>query len=124
MPEVTIHASGALAQTIRAELRQTRRVRHDVEVALCTLGRLEETPLAAVVEQALPADGLGDEGFVVVRRGNQLVVAAEAGRGLLYGYFYLLRYFEWMTADFTVVERPADPDPDARPLGQRGRRIR
>ncbi|TCO13162.1 alpha-glucuronidase [Kribbella steppae] len=109
LPEVTIHASGALAQTIRAELRQTRRVRHDVEVALCTLGRLEETPLAAWVEQALPTDGLGDEGFVVVRRGNQLVVAAEAGRGLLYGYFYLLRYFEWMTGDFTVVERPAVP---------------
>jgi alpha-glucuronidase len=109
LPEVTIYASGALAQTIRAELRQTRRVRHDVEVALCTLGRLEETSLAAWVEQALPADGLGDEGFVVVRRGNQLVVAAEAGRGLLYGYFYLLRYFEWMTGDFTVVERPAVP---------------
>jgi alpha-glucuronidase len=107
LPEVTVHASGALAQTIRAELRQTRRVRHDVEVALCTLGRLEETPLAAWVEQALPADGLGDEGFVVMRRGNQLVVAAETGRGLLYGYFYLLRYFEWMTGDFTVVERPA-----------------
>ncbi|MFI6673916.1 alpha-glucuronidase [Kribbella sp. NPDC050470] len=107
LPEVTIHASGALAQTIRGELRQTRRVPHDVEVALCTLGRLEETPLAPWVEQALPADGLGAEGFVVTRRGNQLVVAAEGGRGLLYGDFYLLRYFEWMTGDFTVVERPA-----------------
>jgi alpha-glucuronidase len=109
LPEVTVHASGALAQTIRAELRQTRRVPHDVEVALCTLGRLEETPLADWVRQVLPDDGLGAEGFVVMRRGNQLVVAAEAGRGLLYGYFYLLRYFEWMTGDFTVVERPAVP---------------
>jgi alpha-glucuronidase len=46
---------------------------------------------------------------VVVRRGNDLVVAAEGGHGLLYGYFYLLRYFEWMTEDFTVVEQPDVP---------------
>src|SRR4051795_7188053 len=93
LPEVTIHASGALAQTIRAELRQTRRIRNDVEVALCTVGRVRETPLWQEVEAALPAEGLGTEGFVVARRGNNLVVAAEAGRGLLYGYFYVLRYF-------------------------------
>jgi len=109
LPEVTVHASGALAQTIRAELRQTRRIRNDVEVALCVLSRVRESPLWQEVEAALPVDGLGTEGFVVVRRGNQLVVAAEGGRGLLYGYFYLLRYFEWMSADFTVVERPAIP---------------
>ena len=109
LPEATVHASGALAQTIKAELRQTRRIRNDLEVALCILSRLRESPLWPEAEAALPADGLGDEGFVVVRRGNQLLVAAEAGRGLLYGYFYLLRYFEWMTADFTVVERPAVP---------------
>ena len=109
LPEVTVHASGALAQTIRAELRQTRRIRNDVEVALCILTGSRESPLWQEVEAALPLDGLGAEGFVVVRRGNQLVVAAEAGRGLLYGYFYLLRYFEWMTGDFTVVERPAVP---------------
>ncbi|MEV0799756.1 alpha-glucuronidase [Kribbella sp. NPDC050281] len=107
LPEVTIHASGALAQTIRAELRQTRRIRNDVEVALCTLGRVRETPLWQEVEAALPDEGLGAEGFVVARRGNNLVVAAEAGRGLLYGYFYVLRYFEWMTSEFVVVERPA-----------------
>ncbi len=109
LPEVTVHASGALAQTIRAELRQTRRIRNGVEVALCVLTRVRESPLWQEVEAALPLDGLGSEGFVVVRRGNQLVVAAEGGRGLLYGYFYLLRYFEWMTGDFTVVERPAIP---------------
>ncbi|MFI6828578.1 alpha-glucuronidase [Kribbella sp. NPDC050241] len=107
LPEVTIHASGALAQTIRAELRQTRRIRNDVEVALCTLGRVRETPLWQEVEAALPDEGLGAEGFVAARRGNNLVVAAEAGRGLLYGYFYVLRYFEWMTSEFVVVERPA-----------------
>ncbi|MEV5964823.1 alpha-glucuronidase [Kribbella sp. NPDC051952] len=109
LPEATVHASGALAQTIKAELRQTRGIRNDVEVALCILSRLRESPLWPEAETALPADGLGDEGFMVVRRGNQLLVAAEGGRGLLYGYFYLLRYFEWMTADFTVVERPAVP---------------
>jgi alpha-glucuronidase len=109
LPEVTVHASGALAQTIRAELRQTRRFRNDVEVALCVLTRVRESPLWQEVEAALPLDGLGAEGFVVVRRGNQLVVGAEGGRGLLYGYFYLLRYFEWMTGDFTMVERPAIP---------------
>jgi alpha-glucuronidase len=109
LPEVTVHASGALAQTIRAELRQTRRIRNDVEVALCVLARVRESPLWQDVEAALPLDGLGAEGFVVVRRGNHLVVAAESGRGLLYGYFYLLRYFEWMSGDFTVVERPAVP---------------
>ena len=108
LPEVTVHASGALAQTIRAELRQTRRIRNDVEVALCTVSRVRETRLWPDVEAALP-NGLGQDGFVVVRRGNQLVVAAEGGHGLLYGYFYLLRYFEWMTGDFTVVERPAIP---------------
>ncbi|WP_406050926.1 alpha-glucuronidase [Kribbella sp. NBC_00889] len=107
LPEVTIHASGALAQTIRAELRQTRRIRNDVEVALCTLGRVRETPLWQEVEATLHDEGLGAEGFVVARRGNNLVVAAEAGRGLLYGYFYVLRYFEWMTSEFVVVERPA-----------------
>jgi alpha-glucuronidase len=109
LPEVTVHASGALAQTIRAELRQTRRLRAELEVALCILDRVRESPLWQEVEAALPADGLGTEGFVVVRRGNQLVVAAETGRGLLYGYFYLLRYFEWMTGDFAIVERPAVP---------------
>jgi alpha-glucuronidase len=109
LPEVTIHASGALAQTIRAEFRQTPRLRTELEVALCTIGRLDETPLAGLIRQVLPTDGLGDEGFVVMRQGNNLVVAAEAGRGLLYGYFYLLRYFEWMDGDFTVVERPAIP---------------
>src|SRR5262245_34769133 len=95
LPEVTVHASGALAQTIRAELRQTRRIRSDVEVALCIVDRVRETPLWAEVEAALPVDGLGNEGFVIVRRGNNLVLASEGGRGLLYGYFYLLRYFEW-----------------------------
>ena len=92
LPEVTVHASGALAQTIRAELRQTRRIRNGVEVALCVLTRVRESPLWQEVEAALPLDGLGAEGFVVVRRGNQLVVAAEGGRGLLYGHFYLLRF--------------------------------
>ena len=100
-------AFGALAQTIKAEFRQIRRLRNDVEVALCILSRLRESPPWREAEAALPADGLGDQGFLVVRRGNQLLVAAEGGRGLLYGYFYLLRYFEWMTADFTVVERPS-----------------
>jgi alpha-glucuronidase len=57
----------------------------------------------------VPEHGLGVEGFVVVRRGNDLVVAAEGGHGLLYGYFYVLRYFEWMSGDFTVVEQPAVP---------------
>jgi alpha-glucuronidase len=109
LPEVTVHASGVLAQTIRAEVRQTRRFRTEVQVAVCTLSRVRETPLWQEVEAALPEYGLGVEGFVVVRRGNDLVIAAEGGHGLLYGYFYLLRYFEWMTADFTVVERPAVP---------------
>ncbi|MEU4288637.1 hypothetical protein AB0E63_10465 [Kribbella sp. NPDC026596] len=45
LPEVTVHASGALAQTIRAELRQTRRLRNDVEIALCVLDRVRESPL-------------------------------------------------------------------------------
>ncbi|MFG1908834.1 alpha-glucuronidase [Kribbella sp. NPDC048928] len=109
LPEVTVHASGVLAQTIRAEVRQTRRFRTEVQVAVCTLSRVRETPLWQEVEAAVPEYGLGVEGFVVVRRGNDLVVAAEGGHGLLYGYFYLLRYFEWMTADFTVVERPVVP---------------
>jgi alpha-glucuronidase len=109
LPEVTVHASGALAQTIRAELRQTRRFRTDVQVAVCIIARVRETPLWREVEAAVPEHGLGVEGFVVVRRGNDLVVAAEGGHGLLYGYFYLLRYFEWMSGDFTVVERPAVP---------------
>jgi alpha-glucuronidase len=109
LPEVTVHASGALAQTIRAELRQTRRVRTDVQVAVCIMTRVRETPLWREVEAAVPEHGLGVEGFVVVRRGNDLVVAAEGGHGLLYGYFYLLRYFEWMTGDLTVVEQPAVP---------------
>ncbi|WP_371405090.1 alpha-glucuronidase [Kribbella sp. NBC_00662] len=109
LPEVTVHASGALAQTIRAELRQTRRVGSDVQVAVCTMTRVRETPLWREVEAAVPEHGLGVEGFVVVRRGNDLVVAAEGGHGLLYGYFYLLRYFEWMTGDFSVVEQPAVP---------------
>ncbi|TDW17016.1 alpha-glucuronidase [Kribbella kalugense] len=109
LPEVTVHASGALAQTIRAELRQIRRVRTDVQVAVCTLTRVRETPLWREVEAAVPEHGLGVEGFVVVRRGNDLVVAAEGGHGLLYGYFYVLRYFEWMSGDFTVVEQPAVP---------------
>jgi alpha-glucuronidase len=109
LPEVTVHASGVLAQTIRAEVRQTRRFRTEVQVAVCTLSRVRETPLWQEVEAAVPEYGLGVEGFVVVRRGNDLVVAAEGGHGLLYGYFYLLRYFEWMTDDFTVVERPAVP---------------
>ncbi|MEU8227176.1 alpha-glucuronidase [Kribbella sp. NPDC048915] len=109
LPEVTVHASGVLAQTIRAELRQIRRFRTDVQVAVCTVARVRETALWREVEAALPEYGLGVEGFVVVRRGNDLVVAAEGGHGLLYGYFYLLRYFEWMTDDFSVVERPAVP---------------
>ncbi|GAA3142341.1 alpha-glucuronidase [Kribbella aluminosa] len=109
LPEVTVHASGVLAQTIRAELRQTRRFRTDVQVAICTTSRVRETTLWPEVEAALPEHGLGVEGFLVVRRGNDLVVAAEGGHGLLYGYFYLLRYFEWMGGDFTVVERPAIP---------------
>ncbi|MGW7685467.1 alpha-glucuronidase [Kribbella sp. NPDC054772] len=33
----------------------------------------------------------------------------RAPHGLLYGYFYVLRYFEWMSGDFTVVEQPAVP---------------
>ncbi|MEU4191033.1 alpha-glucuronidase [Kribbella sp. NPDC026611] len=107
LPEVTVHASGVLAQTVRAELRQIRRSRTDTEVALCLLNRVHETPLPAEVQAAVPSDVLGAEGFVVVRRGDQVVVAAEAGHGLLYGFFYLLRYFEWMAGDFTVVERPA-----------------
>jgi alpha-glucuronidase len=76
LPEVTVHASGALAQTIRAELRQTRRVRNDVEVALSFVDRVRETPLWAEIEAALPVDGLGNEGFVIARRGHHLVVAA------------------------------------------------
>ncbi|GAA1563229.1 xylan alpha-(1-_2)-glucuronosidase [Kribbella hippodromi] len=109
LPEVTVHASGVLAQTIRAEVRQTHRLRTDAHVSVCTLARVRETPLWREVEAAVPEHGLGVEGFVVVRRGNDLVVAAEDGHGLLYGYFYLLRYFEWMNGDFTVVERPAVP---------------
>ena len=109
LPEVTVHASGVLAQTIRAEVRQTRRFRTDVQVAICALSRIRETALWREVEAAVPEHGLGVEGFVVVRRGNNLVVAADGGHGLLYGYFYLLRYFEWMSRDFTVVERPAVP---------------
>ena len=109
LPEVTVHASGVLAQTIRAELRQIRRFRTDVQVAVCALSRVRETALWREVEAAVPEHGLGVEGFVVVRRGNDLVVAAEGGHGLLYGYFYLLRYFEWMSGDFTVVEQPAVP---------------
>ncbi|HWD81626.1 MAG TPA: alpha-glucuronidase [Kribbella sp.] len=109
LPEVTVHASGVLAQTIRAEVRQTRRFRTDVQVAICAMSRIRETPLWQQVEAAVPEHGLGVEGFVVVRRGNDLVVAAEGGHGLLYGYFYLLRYFEWMSGDFTVVEQPAVP---------------
>ncbi|TDO68100.1 alpha-glucuronidase [Kribbella sp. VKM Ac-2571] len=109
LPEVTVHASGVLAQTIRAEVRQTRRFRTDVQIAVCTLTRVRETALWQEVEAAVPEHGLGVEGFVVVRRGNDLVVAAEGGHGLLYGYFYVLRYFEWMSGDFTVVEQPAVP---------------
>ncbi|GAA2795517.1 alpha-glucuronidase [Kribbella solani] len=109
LPEVTVHASGVLAQTIRAEVRRTHRLRTDAHLSVCTLARVRETPLWQEVEAAVPEHGLGVEGFVVVRRGNDLVVAAEDGHGLLYGYFYLLRYFEWMTGDFTVVEQPAVP---------------
>ena len=45
LPEVTVHASGVLAQTIRAELRQIRRFRTDVQVGACALSRVRETAL-------------------------------------------------------------------------------
>jgi alpha-glucuronidase len=73
LPEVTVHASGALAQTIRAELRQTRRVRTDVQVAVCIMTRVRETPLwREVVEQpAVP--------IRMLDHGDQLSGAVERG---------------------------------------------
>ena len=38
-------------------------------------GCVRETPVWAEIEAALPVDGLGNEDFVIARRGNQPVVA-------------------------------------------------
>jgi alpha-glucuronidase len=105
-PPITVHSADPAAGTIRGEIDRVRTAGGDVQVALCTLDHLAETPLEEEVRAALPADGLGTEGFVVVRRGGQVVVAAEAGRGLLYGYFHVVRRGDRLE---DTVELPAYP---------------
>ncbi|MCP2163396.1 alpha-glucuronidase [Goodfellowiella coeruleoviolacea] len=121
--EVSVDSADPLADTVRAELDLLRQAAGAAdaapdgvrEILLCTLDRLGRTPvgrdLADAVHAAVPRAGLGAEGFVVVRRGERLVIAAGAGRGLLYGWYHLLRQAAPLAAttgaDHTEAHRPA-----------------
>ncbi|SCL13688.1 alpha-glucuronidase [Micromonospora nigra] len=118
---VMVHGAGSLVDTVREEVVAAC-ARHggrlggrgrgaDLVLALRGVGPppVPAARAALARAQGVAGDGLGGEGFLLVRADGVTVVLADAPAGLLYGLFYVVRLGEAaFTGDLPVARhRPA-----------------
>ncbi|WP_336213883.1 alpha-glucuronidase [Nonomuraea sp. LPB2021202275-12-8] len=116
-----VHGDGALTGTVLDEVahacachggsvrRRTDGRQADLVLALATADRLPPAAQAVRDVSGLDARAIGDEGFLLARRGEVTVVLAGGPAGLLYGLFHVVRLGEAAFGPARPVEhhRPA-----------------